>query len=150
VIRSAFGFGEALAVVPLLALLMPVEVAAPLAVLVSITVAGIVVAQDRQHVQLRSAAWLVVSTLFGIPLGLLLLKTVAEGVVKALLAVVIIAFSLWRGCSVSGPASWAGPRDERSTAGLRRPAPLAAPSISGRLCKAISCRPAWWGWPATG
>ena len=29
-IRSAFGFGEALVAVPLLALLMPVEVAAPL------------------------------------------------------------------------------------------------------------------------
>ncbi len=42
VIRSAFGFGEALVAVPLLALLIPVEVAAPVAVLVSITVAGVV------------------------------------------------------------------------------------------------------------
>jgi uncharacterized protein len=38
-IRSAFGFGEALIAVPLLAFLIPVEVAAPLAVLFSITVA---------------------------------------------------------------------------------------------------------------
>ena len=38
-IRSVFGFGEALIAVPLLALMMPVEVAAPLAVLVSITIA---------------------------------------------------------------------------------------------------------------
>ena len=37
-IRSALGFGEALVAVPLLALAMPVQVAAPLAVLVSITV----------------------------------------------------------------------------------------------------------------
>ena len=43
-IRSAFGFGEALIAVPLLALIMPVEVATPVAVLVSITVAGVVVA----------------------------------------------------------------------------------------------------------
>ncbi len=34
VIRSAFGFGEALVAVPLLALIVPVEVAAPVAVLV--------------------------------------------------------------------------------------------------------------------
>ena len=40
-IRSAFGFGEALVAVPLLALLIPVEVATPLAVLFSITVAGV-------------------------------------------------------------------------------------------------------------
>jgi uncharacterized membrane protein YfcA len=69
-IRSAFGFGEALIAVPLLALRIPVEIAAPLAVLLSITVAGVVVAQDWRKIHLRSAGWLVVSTLFGIPLGL--------------------------------------------------------------------------------
>src|ERR1051326_1058771 len=92
-IRSAFGFGEALVAVPLLALLMPVEVAAPVAVLVSITVAFIVVVQDWRKVHVRSAGGLVLSTLFGIPLGLLLLKAVAEPVVKGVLAAVIIAFS---------------------------------------------------------
>jgi hypothetical protein len=92
-IRSAFGFGEALIAVPLLALLMPVEVAAPLAVLLSITVAAVVVVQDWHKVHVRSAGWLFVSTLLGIPLGLLLLTTVAERIVKAMLAVVIIAFS---------------------------------------------------------
>jgi uncharacterized membrane protein YfcA len=46
IIRSAFGFGEALVAVPLLALVVPVEVAAPVAVLVSITVAFIAVLQD--------------------------------------------------------------------------------------------------------
>src|SRR6202167_4776861 len=94
-IRSAFGFGEALVAVPLLALLMPVEVAAPLAVLVSITVAAIVVVQDWHHVHVRSAGWLIFSTLFGIPLGLLLLTNVAEPIVKAILAVVILAFSTY-------------------------------------------------------
>ncbi len=42
-IRLALGFGEALIAVPLLALLMPVEVAAPPAALVSITVAVVVI-----------------------------------------------------------------------------------------------------------
>jgi uncharacterized membrane protein YfcA len=92
-IRSALGFGEALIAVPLLALIMPVDVAAPLAVLVSITVAAIVVAQDWRSIHLRSAAWLVLATLFGSPLGLLLLTTAPEGIVKALLGVVIVAFS---------------------------------------------------------
>jgi hypothetical protein len=95
VIRSAFGFGEALVAVPLLALAIPVEVAAPVAVLVSITVALIVVLQDWRHIHVRSAVWLVVPTLLGIPLGLIVLKTVPEAVVKAVLAVVIMAFSAW-------------------------------------------------------
>jgi len=44
-IRSAFGFGEALVAVPLLAIRIPISIAAPLAVLVSITVAAIIIAQ---------------------------------------------------------------------------------------------------------
>ena len=92
-IRSVFGFGEALLAVPLLALVMPVEVAAPLAVLVSITIAFLILLQDWRLVQVRDAGWLVVSTLFGIPLGLLLLREAPESVVKMILAVIIIAFS---------------------------------------------------------
>jgi uncharacterized membrane protein YfcA len=94
-IRSALGFGEALVAVPLLALVMPVQVVAPLAVLVSITVATIVVIQDWRQVHLRSAGWLIASTLFGIPLGLWLLKTVPESIVKTILGVFIIAFALY-------------------------------------------------------
>jgi uncharacterized membrane protein YfcA len=93
VIRSAFGFGEALIAVPLLALLIPVEEAVPLATLISITVAGVVLIQDWQKVYLRCAVALVLSTLCGIPFGLLLLTTVEETVVKAILAGAIIAFS---------------------------------------------------------
>jgi uncharacterized membrane protein YfcA len=63
-IRSAFGFGEALVAVPLLAFFVPLSVAAPLAVLVSITIAAIVVLQDWKKIHLRSTAWLVLSTLF--------------------------------------------------------------------------------------
>ena len=95
VIRSAFGFGEALIAVPLLALVLPVGVAAPVAVLVSVTVALVVVAQDWREVHVRSAGWLVFSTLFGVPVGLLILKSVPETIVKTLLAILIIAFSLY-------------------------------------------------------
>lgn len=92
-IRSSFGFGEALVAVPLLALMMPIKVAAPVAALVSITVATVVLVQDWSEVHARSAAWLVLSTVPGIPLGLLLLTRAREPVVKGILASVIIAFS---------------------------------------------------------
>jgi uncharacterized membrane protein YfcA len=94
-IRSVFGFGEALLAVPLLALVMPVEVAAPLAVLVSITIAFLILVQDWRLVHVRDAGWLVLSTLFGIPLGLVLLRTAPESIVKMILAVIIIAFSVY-------------------------------------------------------
>lgn len=94
-IRSAFGFGEALVAVPLLALRLPVNVAAPLAVLVSITVAAVVVVQDWQKIHLRSTGWLVLATLVGIPLGLLLLTHGNQRWVKAALAAIIVGFSAW-------------------------------------------------------
>lgn len=94
-VRSTFGFGEALVAVPLLALVVPVEVAAPVAALTSITVAAIVLLQDWSEVHARSAGRLVLSTCFGIPLGLLLLTRVAEPLVKAALALVILAFAAY-------------------------------------------------------
>jgi uncharacterized protein len=93
IVRSAFGFGEALIAVPLLAFVMPVEVAAPTAVLVSITVALVIVIQDWRSIHLSSAGWLVGSTLLGIPLGLLALKKLPEPVVEAFLGIVVVAFS---------------------------------------------------------
>jgi uncharacterized membrane protein YfcA len=93
-LRSALGFGEALIAVPLLAYVLPVKVAAPIAVLLSITVAAIVVAQDWRHVHIGSATRLVLSTLVGIPLGLLLLRTVSEPVVKAVLGVLVAGFAI--------------------------------------------------------
>ena len=93
-LRSALGFGEALIAVPLLAFVLPVKVAAPVAVLVSITVAAVVVAQDWRHVHIRSAAQLVLFTLIGIPFGLLLLRSVPEPVVKGILGVLVTGFAV--------------------------------------------------------
>lgn len=103
-IRSTLGFGEALVAVPLLALRIPVEAAAPLAVLVSIVVAGAVVVQDRRGIEFRAAAGLILASLVGVPLGLLLLARADDHVVKLLLGSVIVAFSLYslvRGRSTS-------------------------------------------------
>lgn len=94
-VRSTLGFGEALIAVPLLALLMPIRVAVPIAVLTSITVATIVLIQDWRHVHLRSAGWLVASTLAGTPLGLLVLTRVPAGIVTVFLGVCLIGFSTY-------------------------------------------------------
>ncbi|HEY5382066.1 MAG TPA: sulfite exporter TauE/SafE family protein [Acidobacteriaceae bacterium] len=92
-VRSVFGFGEALIAVPLLALILPIEVAAPLAVLLSVTIAGVVVVEDWRKIHVRSTGWLLAPTLAGIPLGIWLLKSAHQDVVKAVLAVVILLFS---------------------------------------------------------
>lgn len=94
-IRSTFGFGEALFAVPLLALRLPVTVAAPLAALLSVLIAGVVVAQDWRHVQVRSALGFILSALPGIPLGTLLLVKGNDHLVKTVLGLTIVAFSIY-------------------------------------------------------
>jgi uncharacterized protein len=94
-IRSTFGFGEALVAVPLLALRLPVAIAAPLAVLTSVLVAGVIVIHDWRKIELRSAAWLVAASMLGIPIGLYVLARVNDHVVKMSLGILIILFSLY-------------------------------------------------------
>jgi uncharacterized membrane protein YfcA len=94
-VRSTLGFGEALIAVPLLALFIPIKVAAPVAVSISITVAAIALIKDWRHVHVRSASWLVVSTLIGTPLGLLLLISGQGGVVKVCLSLFLAGFSAY-------------------------------------------------------
>lgn len=92
-VRSAFGFGEALVAVPLLAFVMPVETAAPIAVLVSVTVAAIAVAQDWRHIQFRSAGRLFLATAIGTPVGLWALHALDGHLVKLALGAIVAGFS---------------------------------------------------------
>lgn len=94
-IRSAFGFGEALIAVPLLAFAMPVEQAVPIAALVSITVAAVAIAQDWRHIHVRSAGRLFLATAVGTPIGLWALHALDGRLVKMALGAVVAAFSLF-------------------------------------------------------
>jgi len=97
-IRSAFGFGESLIAVPLLAFFIPLEEAVPLSVLLSITIAFLAVITDFKYIQIQSAKNLVLSTCVGIPLGILLLKLGSDSIVKMILGVSITLFSLFLIC----------------------------------------------------
>jgi uncharacterized membrane protein YfcA len=94
-VRSTLGFGEALIAVPLLALRIPVAIAAPLAVLMSVVVAGVIVILDWRRIDFRSAGSLVAASFFGIPLGVLLLAKTSDHLVKVGLGTVIIGFSIY-------------------------------------------------------
>ncbi len=94
-IRSTFGFGESLFAVPLLALRIPVQIATPLAVLCSITIAAVVVAQDRKKIHLRSAGGLVLASLFGIPIGITLLRIIDQRTIKIVVAAIILLFAIY-------------------------------------------------------
>jgi hypothetical protein len=93
IVRTSLGFGEALLAVPLLAFALPVDVAAPVAVLVSITVATVVLGWDWRHVDVNSALRLIGFTVAGVPLGLYALRAVPEPIVKATLGAIVAGFA---------------------------------------------------------
>lgn len=93
--RSTFGFGEALIAVPLLGLFLPITVAVPLAVMMSILVAIVVLIQDHSKVHVRSVKWLIFFAIPGIPFGLALLFYANEMIIKTILGIIIILYSLY-------------------------------------------------------
>lgn len=94
-VRSTFGFGEALVAVPLFALFVPLGIAVPLSVLMSVLVASVVVVQDHRKIHFDSAKWLILYALPGIPPGLLLLVYGNAYWVKIVLGIVIVIYSLY-------------------------------------------------------
>jgi uncharacterized membrane protein YfcA len=94
-VRSTFGFGESLIAVPLFGLLMPISLAVPLSVLMSVLVALVVVIQDHRRIEFSSAKWLILSAIPGIPLGVLLLSHGNPVVVKAILGVIVIGYAIY-------------------------------------------------------
>ena len=94
-VRSTFGFGESLVAVPLFLLFIPLEIAVPLSVLMSILVALIVIVQDHEHIHFNSAKWLIIFAVIGIPLGLMILIYGNELYVKIGLGLLIILYSTY-------------------------------------------------------
>lgn len=92
-IRSAFGFGDAMIAMPLLSMIIPVQVASPVIALFATSIAILILLKNWKQVKLESALKLIISTIIGIPIGLMFLKQINEEIVKSLLAILIICFS---------------------------------------------------------
>jgi uncharacterized membrane protein YfcA len=94
-VRSTFGFGEALIAMPLLLLIIDLKTAAPFVAIIAGTGALIILVTNWHRVQFHSAWRLVVSSFAGIPLGLIFLKGTFEVTMKVVLAILIIIFSVY-------------------------------------------------------
>lgn len=94
-VRSTLGFGESLIAVPLFLLFLPIEVAVPLSVMLSIVIALIIIIQDHTKIHFQSAKWLILYALPGIPVGLVILIYGNETFVKIILGLLMIIYSLY-------------------------------------------------------
>ncbi len=94
-VRSAVGFGDALIAMPLLVLIVGARVATPLVAMGSSTIAFTILLGAWRGVDLRATWRLVLSTLLGIPIGLIFLKGASEGLVKGVLGAVLVAYGVY-------------------------------------------------------
>ena len=94
-VRSTFGFGDALLAMPLLTLLLGIHQATPIAAFVSTTIAGVILIGSWQQADLKAAWRLIVASIIGIPIGLYLLTAAPEQVVRGVVGMVLIAFGIY-------------------------------------------------------
>jgi uncharacterized membrane protein YfcA len=93
--RSTLGFGDALLAMPLLTLTIGIKTATPLVAFISMTIAISILLGNWRKVELDAVWRLILSSLLGIPFGLLLLKSAPDSFVKTLLGMLLILFGLY-------------------------------------------------------
>ena len=94
-VRSFIGFAQALLAMPLLVMIIGVETAASLVAFVSLTMALVMLMRSWHKVDIRATRRLTLSRIFGIPVGLVLLKALPESLIKDIVGIVLIAFGLY-------------------------------------------------------
>jgi hypothetical protein len=94
-LRSAFGFGNALIAMPLLVLLLDLKTATPLVALVGIVTALVMLLREWRQLEIREVLSLLLASLAGIPVGLYLLVSLPENIIKGILGLVLILFGVF-------------------------------------------------------
>lgn len=94
-VRSAFGFGDALIAMPLLALFRSLDIATPLIGLCAITYSSLILIKEWRRVKYKDVIVLIITAFIGIPIGIYLLKGNFDQIMKLGLGFLIVFFALF-------------------------------------------------------
>jgi uncharacterized protein len=94
-IGSAIGFGDALVAMGLVTNLIGLQTATPLVALVGTVISSVILAAQWRQLNLNASFPLIISTLVGIPIGLVLLKFAPEQLARAVLGVILITYGAY-------------------------------------------------------
>lgn len=94
-VRGAFGFGDALIAMPLLALIVPPTTAAPLVTLAALLISMVILIREWRHIEFTSTTVLTISGLLAIPFGVNFLQVGDDCLLKASLGSVVAGFAIW-------------------------------------------------------
>lgn len=94
-VHSTLGFGTALVAMPMLVTILDVEVATPLVGLTMLTTIALLLVRAWRDLDVRAAMHLLAASIFGIPIGLLILRIAPHGLFKTGLGFLLIAVGLY-------------------------------------------------------
>lgn len=94
-LQSALGFGQALIAMPLVTLLTDVRTASALVAVAGFSATLLILAGQRQQINLREAWRLIVGSALGVPLGVLFLTRLPEPVIVGGLGLMLMVFALY-------------------------------------------------------
>lgn len=95
-IYSVFGFGDALFSMPLLSFVIHIQTAVPLMTLSGATLALVMLCYNHKSTNTKEALKLLLGTVFGVPIGIFLLKNTNEDLIKVYIGVLMIGYSLFQ------------------------------------------------------
>ncbi len=93
--QSVAGFGVALVSMAVLPSLVGIKVAAPLVAVVALTIETILLWRYKAALNVRAIWQVVIASLFGVPLGILALRRLEEGVILFALGAVIASYAVY-------------------------------------------------------
>lgn len=94
-VRSTWGFGDAVVGIPLLTLLISLSIASPMLVLISVALSLLLLRERPSLIDFGVVTRLLIGALAGIPLGLYVLTDLPESWARKGLGVLLIGFAIW-------------------------------------------------------
>jgi uncharacterized membrane protein YfcA len=93
--QTLTGFGSALVSMSILPSLLGIQIAAPLVALMAITLEAILLIRLRGAINLRAVWRLSLAAVVGIPIGIVLARSISEDIVLTILGIVLVGYSLY-------------------------------------------------------
>ncbi len=93
--QSFTGFGLALVSMPLLTSVVGLQTATPLVALISLTAEAIILARYRDALNLKAVKQIALASVFGVPVGVLILRQVNEAIILPLMGVIVAGYAIY-------------------------------------------------------
>jgi len=94
-VRSTFGFGNALIAMPLLTFVIGVKGATPVVALAGLVISLIMLIREWREIVWKDTLVLLISSLAGLPLGLLLITSFPENIIRMILGGILVGFGIY-------------------------------------------------------